>query len=256
MESRLFYCLPNKDMYLDRDLIFLNKATNDDLLVLCDIITKENDGTYRTTETLSSTRSYIRNYPDNIKRILPELVHEFRLFGGNSVLNFFRGEGPGYSEILRDVANKCKVSFNDATSKDEHVEQMLLGKLIKEVLDNASDSELRQMMRELDLQIPHYNRRRVMLDLEKLWKSHDIAGFRLLTSVTSTVLTRLTGIAISTVAGITLPRLTAVMLGPIGLILTSLYCAIDFAGPAYRVTIPAVIQIAYIRQKMKFNLKQ
>lgn len=243
-------------MYLDRDLIFLNQASNDDLLVLCDIVTKENNGTYRTTETLSSTRSYIRNYPDNIKRMLPELIHEFRLFGGNSMLNFFRGEGPEYSEILRDVANKCKVSFNDATSKDEHVEQLLLGKLIKDALDNTSDYELRQMMQELGLQISRYNRHRVVLDLEKLWKSHDIAGFMLLTTVTSTILTRLTGIAIGTVAGITLSRLSAVMLGPIGLILTSLYCAIDFAGPAYRVTIPAVIQIAYIRQKMKFNLKQ
>lgn len=243
-------------MYLDRDLIFLNQASNDDLLVLCDIVTKENDGTYRTTETLSSTRSYIRNYPDNIKRMLPELIHEFRLFGGNSMLNFFRGEGPEYSEILRDVANKCKVSFNDATSKDEHVEQLLLGKLIKDALDNTSDYELRQIMQELGLQISRYNRHRVVLDLEKLWKSHDIAGFMLLTTVTSTILTRLTGIAIGTVAGITLSRLSAVMLGPIGLILTSLYCAIDFAGPAYRVTIPAVIQIAYIRQKMKFNLKQ
>lgn len=243
-------------MYIDRDLAFLSHASNNDLLVLCDIVTKETDGTFRITETLSSSRSYIRHYPDNIKKMLPELIHEFRLFGGNSVLNFFRGEGPEYSEILRDVANKCKVSFNDATSKDEHVEQMLLGKLIKDVLDIASDYELRQMMRELDLQIPQYNRRRVILDLEKLCKSHDIGGFNLLTSVTSAVLTRLTGIAISTVPGIALSRLSAVMLGPIGLILTSLYCAIDFAGPAYRVTIPAVIQIAYIRQKITFNSKQ
>lgn len=241
-------------MYLDRDLIFLNQASNDDLLVLCDIVTKENDGTYRTTETLSSTRSYIRNYPDNIKRMLPELIHEFRLFGGNSVLNFFRGEGPAYSEILRDVANKCNVSYNNATSNDEHVELQLLGKLIKDALDNASDHELRQLMHELDLQIPSYNRHMAILNLDKLWKSHEIAGFMLLTSVTSTILTRLTGITLNTVVGITLSRLSAVMLGPTGLILTSLYCAIDFAGPAYRVTIPAVIQIAYIRQKVKYNL--
>ena len=243
-------------MYIDRNLAFLSHASNDDLLVLCDIVTKETDGTFRISETLSNTQSYRRCYPENVKEMLPELIHEFRLFGGNSVLNFFRGEGPEYSDILRDVANKCNVSFNNATSKDEHIELMLLGKLIKDALDNASDGELRQMMQELNLQMPRFSRHKVILYLEKLWKSHDIGGFMLLTSVTSAVLTRLTGIAIGTVAGITLSRLTAAMLGPIGLILTSLYCAINFAGPAYRVTIPAVIQIAYIRQKIKFNLKQ
>lgn len=243
-------------MNIDRKLTFLNRASNDDLLLLCDIVTKEEDGSYRTTETLSATHSYIRNYPDNIKKMLPELIHEFRLFGGNSVLNFFRGEGPEYSEILRDVVNKCKVSLDGATNKDEHVELLLLSKLINDALDNASDDELRQMMQELGLPMPRYCRHRVISDLEKLWESHDVAWFMLLTSVTSTILTRLTGLPINTMAsGMTITGLTTVMFGPIGLILASLYRAMDFAGPAYRVTIPAVIQIAYIRQKIKYNSK-
>lgn len=245
-----------KTMYIDRNLKFLNRASNDDLLVLCDIVTREKDGTFRTTETLTNTEYYSRYYPDNIKKMLPELIHEFRLFGGNSVLNFFRGEGPTYSEILRDVAHKCHVSFNYATAKDEYVELLLLDKLIKDALDGASDDELRRMIHELNINMSKFNRHKATLHLEKLWKSGNVAGFILLSSVTSSVLTRLTGLAVGSVAGVTLSRLSAIILGPIGFILTSLYCAIDIAGPAYRVTIPAVIQIAYIRQKNKFKLKQ
>ncbi|MDE6045338.1 MAG: hypothetical protein K2F85_07480 [Helicobacter sp.] len=39
-----------------------------------------------------------------------------------------------------------------------------------------------------------------------------------------------------------------VFLGPIGWIITALWTALDIAGPAYRVTIPATIQIACMRQ--------
>ena len=105
-------------MKLDKNLIFLKKAANEELLVLCAIVTKEQDGTFRTTETLTETQPYRRCYPNNIKGMLPELIHEFRLFGGNSILNFFRGEGPDYPEILRDVAYRCNVSFNNATAQD------------------------------------------------------------------------------------------------------------------------------------------
>ena len=40
------------------------------------------------------------------------------------------------------------------------------------------------------------------------------------------------------------------MLGPVGWVLTALWTLLDIAGPAYRVTIPAVIQITYIRQNV------
>lgn len=243
-------------MNIDKNLIFLKQSTNDELLALCDIVTKEKDGSFRTTETLTKTSSYRRNYPNNIRMMLPELIHEFRLFGGNSILNFFRGEAPGYSEILRDVAYKCNVSFNNATADDEYIEFLLLSKFIKIALDAASDDELRQMLHEMKVKVYRFNRLNAILELERLWTSSSIAGFSLMSTVTSSVLTQLTGLAIGTVAGITLSRLSTIMLGPVGFILSSLYCAMDIAGPAYRVTIPAVIQIAYLRQRIKFSSKK
>ena len=56
------------------------------------------------------------------------------------------------------------------------------------------------------------------------------------------------GLSLATNAGLT--RMASIMMGPIGWILTAVWTLIDIAGPAYRVTIPAVIQIAYIRQSV------
>jgi len=46
-----------------------------------------------------------------------------------------------------------------------------------------------------------------------------------------------------------LTRTMAILTGPIGWVITGLWTAVDIAGPAYRVTIPAVIQVAALRQK-------
>ena len=48
-----------------------------------------------------------------------------------------------------------------------------------------------------------------------------------------------------------LTRTASILTGPIGWIITGLWTMVDIAGPAYRVTIPAVIQIAYLRTLME-----
>lgn len=104
-----------------KDLEFLYCASNDDLRLLCEIVVKDKNGIYRMTEDLSATQAYRDNYPHNIKGMLLELIEEFRLFGGNSLANFFRKEGPEYSEILRDVAKRNKVNFNSKATDEQVV---------------------------------------------------------------------------------------------------------------------------------------
>ena len=244
-------------MEIDRNLLFLEEASNEDLRILCDIVTKEKDGSYRITETLSGTQSYLLYYPDNINKMLPELLHEFRLFGGNSVLNFFRGEGPEYSEILRDVACRCRVVFNDySTTSDEYVERQLLEKLVKDVLYEATNDELRQVMGEMKLSLSSFNQQKAISDLENLFKSENSIGFMLITSIVSIILSQFTGCITNKVPVGALSRLMAIMLAPTNLIIESLCFVVGKAGPAYKVMIPAVIQISYIRQKIKHNLKK
>lgn len=48
-----------------------------------------------------------------------------------------------------------------------------------------------------------------------------------------------------------LARLIGVATGPIGWALTGAWTALDLAGPAKRVTVPTVIQIAALRKKYR-----
>ena len=54
------------------------------------------------------------------------------------------------------------------------------------------------------------------------------------------------GLSLAANAGIA--RTIGIFAGPIGWLITGLWVAVDIAGPAYRVTIPTVIQVAFLRQ--------
>ena len=231
------------------NLEFLYRASNNDLRLFCDIIVKDKNGNYRMTENLSDTQIYKNNYPNNIKKMLPELVSEFRLFGGNSLVNIFRGEGPEYSEILRNVAKRNKVSFNDKAT-DEQLEQYLLQKLFNDSLTGASNEELKNMMKELGYPTTNFSRQAAIATLMAAWKSGGFKSYMLLVSVVNAVMKFLIGRGLSFAANATLTRIASIMTGPVGWALTALWTIVDIAGPAYRVTIPAVIQIAYIRQSV------
>lgn len=231
------------------NLDFLYRASNDDLRLLCDIVVKDKKGNFRMTEELSSTQTFKRNYPNNIKEMLPELVDEFRRFGGNSFANFFRGNGPEYSEILRDVTRRNKVSFNKHNS-DEQIEQYLLQKLFDDSINGASNDELKEIMKELGYPTTNFTRQAAIATLMTAWKAGGFQSYILLVSVVNAVMKFLIGRGLSLAANAAMIRMASIMLGPVGWVLTALWTLLDIAGPAYRVTIPAVIQIAYIRQNV------
>lgn len=230
-----------------KNLEFLYRASNDDLRLLCDIIVKDKEGNYRMTEDLSRSQTFKQNYPHNIRGILPKLIEEFRLFGGNSLVNIFRGEGPEYSRILRDVAKRNKVSFNKYNS-DEQIEQYTLQKLFDDSINRATDEELKEMLKELGYPTTNFARQMAIATLMTAWKAGGFQSYILLVSVVNAVMKFLVGRGLSFAANAALTRMASIMMGPVGWVLTALWTIIDIAGPAYRVTVPAIIQIAYIRQ--------
>lgn len=230
-------------------LDFLYRASNDDLRLLCDIVVKDKHGNFRMTEGISGSETFKRFYPDNIRALLPELVDEFRLFGGNTFANLFRGTGPQYTEILRDVAKRNKVSFRKSNS-DEQIEQYLLQKLFDDSLNNASDEDLRKMMKELGYPTTNFTRQGAIATLMTAWKAGGFQSYILLVSVVNAVMKFLIGRGLSLAANAALTRMASIMMGPVGWILAAVWTLVDIAGPAYCVTVPAVIQIAYIRQSI------
>ena len=75
------------------------------------------------------------------------------------------------------------------------------------------------------------------------------AAYQLALIVANAVARQVLGHGLRLAANAGLARVMGVLAGPIGLAITILWTILDIAGPAYRVTIPCVLQVAYMRQK-------
>ena len=75
------------------------------------------------------------------------------------------------------------------------------------------------------------------------------AAYKLAVIVTNAVSKAILGRGLSFAAGHTLTKTIGIFAGPIGWVLTGVWTLVDIAGPAYRVTVPCVLHIAYLRRK-------
>ena len=81
-----------------------------------------------------------------------------------------------------------------------------------------------------------------------------LASLRLATIVADASARALVGHGLTLVGAGSASRLLGAALGPIGWAVTGLWTLADLSAPAYRVTVPCVIQVAYIRQKLLMRL--
>ena len=104
------------------------------------------------------------------------------------------------------------------------------------------------------MNIPHqgFGKQAMIAAIQIAIKKGGFAAYKLAVIVANAVCRTLLGRSLSFAANATLTRWLSVFAGPIGWAITTIWTAIDIAGPAYRVTIPAVIQIAYMRTKINY----
>ena len=237
-------------MRTDIDLNFLQYCSNTELKELCDLLTHDENGEIRFSERLTGKDSYIENYPHNCKALWQDIALELQLFGGNTFANLFRhGRGPSYESIVYDVCREMKVEGIGAHDSVEEMERALLDKVTEKMLDELTPEQLKQVMAELNIKKRTYTKQAIMAALLLTRR----INMRLYCYVMSYIIRLATNMLIGRgvlMAGVgLLSRGLSVMMGPVGWILLSGWTAWDIAGPAYRVTIPAVLQIAFLRLK-------
>lgn len=236
---------------MNEDLIrVLEHSDNDDLRTLCDIITLGKDGAPRISDDLTKQPTYKFNYPNNMQALIPGMVKELSLYGGNTFVNLFKGQGEDYSKILRKVAKRLKVSFRDSQA-DEVIEGYMLQKLFDDMSDRLSDDELRTMAKEFGVKPLRYTRQAMVAAMQIAIRRGGIYGLSWSMNVANVVTRQMVGRGVAFASSTAMSRGLAVLTGPIGWALTAVWTAYDIAGPAYRVIVPAVIQIAYLRQKQQ-----
>jgi len=233
----------------DRDLQFIAASETEDIDVLIDHLTDSGAG--RVSMASSTTRALYGSKGESPPSpyITGLIVEELQRFGGNSLVNLFRGgSGVPYSEIVRDVADH--VGANHAkTQTTESIEGALLLKVLEQSLAGMSEDQRRDILSAV---MPDHGLGAAPLTSEALLhilRSTRFSQYRLAAILAGATTTALLGRGLSAGATAGFSRSLPALFGPIGWTIAALWTAFDLASPAYRVTVPCVIHIAYMRQK-------
>lgn len=230
---------------LDENLEFLQYIDNESLTILVDTLTKDKDGNKRLTESLTTNKKYKMYYP-NHSNYWEAIAEEIQSFGGNTFVNAIRGGGVQYKEILCDVCDKMKVNYNKK-SNVSLIEQNLFMKIFEDAVNRMSEEELKTIVKELKLKTDSYTSQAVIVAMQIAIKKSGFFAYKMAAIIVNAVLKALIGRGLSFAATGTLMRSISIFAGPIGWIFVGIWTALDIAGPAYRVTIPTVIEVAFLR---------
>lgn len=233
----------------DSDLEFLSRMKSEDLNDLVYCLTHDKDGDERFTEELTSSDPYEEHYPDH-HQYWELIAAEIQCFGANTFATIFRGgKGVLYKEVLMDVCDKLDVNYNK-NSSTETIEQNMLMKILKDSIEKMSPEELRQLADSIGVKNTSGLTKDVLIgSFQTIFKLGGFKSYQLTVIVVNAILKALIGRGLSFAGGAAVTRTMAILTGPIGWAITGVWTAVDIASAAYRVTIPAVIQVAALRQK-------
>lgn len=237
----------------DNDLKFLSQIDSESLSDLVYCLTHDKDGETRYTEELTANECYKKYYPDH-QKYWELIAAEVQCFGSNTFITILRGgKGVLYKEVLMDVCDKMKVNYNKESSI-EKIENNLLMKILTDALERMSPEELKNLAESIGVSNVNLLTAEAFVGIfQALFRAGGFKSYQLTLIIVNAVLKAIIGRGLSFAGNAALTRTMAILTGPIGWVITGAWTALDIASPAYRVTIPAVIQIAALRQKYLYE---
>ncbi|EOG8018433.1 DUF3944 domain-containing protein [Enterobacter ludwigii] len=234
---------------VDADLQFLGHCDNEDLDLLVSLITHDpRDKSLRWTETLSGSDNYKRFYPAH-RNYWHEIAAEIQTFGASSIASVFRGgKGVLYREVLCDVCDHIGVKYRKEEAT-ETIELSLLMKMLEKSLSEMSPAELREFADSMGTELTAPTVPLVLMAIQTAVRSSGFAAYRLSVVMLSTLAKVVLGRTLPIVTYLTLTRSISVLAGPVGIALSTGWLIADMAGPARRVTVPACLLVACLRQQ-------
>lgn len=239
----------------DHDLVpLLRSADNEDLAILVEFIMKASTSELGETPDFKHLNPRAIHeppvYDGNHNEYADDISAEIQKFGGNTIINFFRkGRGVPYSEVLRDVADKLGVNYNESADAAT-IEGQIQIKVLEQAYEKMDDAQRKDMLDAVETE--HKGGVPAALPVMAIQAAIRLGGFaayQLALIVANAVARQVLGHGLRLAANAGIARVMGVLAGPIGWAITILWTILDIASPAYRVTIPCVLQVAYIRQK-------
>lgn len=240
----------------DTDLEFLSQCSSKELDDLAYLLVFDKDGETRLTEELTMESAYKSYYPDH-QKYWKLLAAEVQCFGGNTFATMFRGgKGVLYREVLTDVCDKLKVNYNSKADV-QIIENNLLMKIMSDAIEQMSSSEIKELGLELGLENTSGLTGPILTaGFQAVFRAGGFKSYQLTAIIVNQVMKALIGRGLSFAANGVVMRTMSVLTGPVGWAITGVWTMIDIGSTAYRVTIPAVIQIAYLRSLQQAKIAE
>ena len=222
------------DIQGDEALVqLLLNADKGDIELLIDYVTNTGKFGFSMSDSVKAVLQDAKRQDIPDEETLRLLVRELQHFGGNTFVNLFRRNGVNYSEIVDDVASHLKMKV-PATASVEEKEALIIDCVFTSSWKKMSDDERSQILRDMGINGS---------------ASMDIPVWQRAALVANSLAQTTAGKVLPLIAGLGIGRVLGVLTGPVGLAITGLYTAYDISNPAFRVTLPCVVQIAWIRLK-------
>lgn len=206
-------------------------------------IVKEIDRSGRYSSELDKTTAFKKCYPDHEKYVF-DIIADLQLFGGDAFANKIRGHGVTYREMLADVVKRLKLQRDSGGSLDE-LEHLLLEYVFNGMWSKMSAEQRKQLLSGAgDFCVKDVDRASVA----ELVRTGSLPALNVVAIVASAMSEQLLGRGIAIAAQFGAGGVAALWAGPVGWALTAVGLLVSCASTAYRVTIPACVYIAALRQ--------
>lgn len=212
-------------------LSFLDKISDEELEGLADIL-REKGGV---TSSLSGRGAY-----SSKDAYVNAIINEMLDFGSNTL--WFQED---YNTLLSDVCDKMDVSTLSSDSVEEK-ENKLLGKVSSDLWDKMS-KEGRQALLEVMNEHADITKGGSAAVFAGIFRAGGFKSYQLSVIIVNSVAKAVLGRGLTLGINAALTKALSYVAGPLGMLMT-LWTAIQIAGPAYRVTVPAVTYVAALRR--------
>jgi len=173
------------------------------------------------------------------------LAQQICLDGSNTIASLFRGwEGVPYLEVARDVARKLEVDAEIIASEDERViEQAVLGKVIERYIKSRADAaeraEIKRILTSAGIDALEYKRAvstGTLAVVIAVLRQEIVA--KIVQGIVARAGVRAASGSAARLVGLAVPLLNLVL---------AAWTVFDLSGPAFRKTVPSIIEVALIR---------
>jgi uncharacterized protein YaaW (UPF0174 family) len=234
----------------DEDLLpLLRQASNDELAPLVQYIIQKGG----VTAQLHRTQKY-RQYSGSgdHSKYADDIAAEIQKFGANTLWSqgFRKGRGVKYAKILRKVAKRCgvKVGWWDETVE---IEQGVLAEVLSKSYEKMTREQREELLATLKIQkLAGAGGPITAGALQAAIQATGFAPYKLAVIVANGTANAVLGHGLAFAANAGLTKAVALFAGPVGWAFDAVWGGVIAAGPAYRVTLPCVVQVALIRQSM------